>query len=692
MLFARGTPRAILAGAFAAALIVAALLSFRPAPAIDGVDGIDGLVTGAIGPAPVPVAAPVVLQALPPRLAGSDGFKAALALLDEEKYAAAYAAAQSLGALERHTVEWTAIFLGQGEIAPADVKAFGQDADGFAPASILRSRLEQALLKTDASGSDVMAYLGGTMPGSLEARIALATAYLEDGERQRATAIARTIWIEDFLDAASEAKVLAALGPLLTADDHWARAEHLMMHDRASGVERLFKFMTPAQKSLAVARNAVSRHAADAKQLLDAVDPAYRDNAAYIFSRAQRARQFELWDDAIAWLDKGPSSGQNAAEWWYERQGLVRELLSKGDAKRAYTVAAGYTAGPEGRLVEAHFHAGWIALSFLGEPAIAARQFAAMAKLSTLATSVTQANYWLGRARSATGDAGGATAAYTVAAQYGTVYYGLLARAALGLPAVELRQMPTWKDDEQTFESREVVRAIRLLIADGRRDVAAPLLRNLAQSLQSGGEFVLAARLAQQIDAHQLAISIADIADKRGAPLDLFSFPKDGLPDTHLAEIDKAAIYAVTRTESRFQANAVSSAGAQGLMQLMPSTARETAERLGVAYSEARLATDAAYNAQLGSSYLATQLKTYDGSLVLAAAAYNAGAGNANKWIAAFGDPRAANVDAVVWVELIPFQETRKYVQRVLGNYLVYRARLGLAPMDPVAAMRSIAG
>ena len=237
------------------------------------------------------------------------------------------------------------------------------------------------------------------------------------------------------------------------------------------------------------------------------------------------------------------------------------------------------------------------------------------------------------------------------------------------------------------------MQAIILQVADKQNDMAGVVLRKLAQDdLKDGGEFVLAARLAQKIDAHHLAITIADIADKRGMPLDLFSFPKDGLPTTKLADIDMAAIYAITRTESRFQTDAVSSSGALGLMQLMPGTAKETAKKIGVAYSPRKLTSDPEYNTQLGSSYLAAQLKTYDGSLLLAAAAYNAGAGNANKWIAAYGDPRASNVDPVVWVELIPFQETRKYVQRVVGNYLVYRARLGGSAISPITALHSIGG
>ncbi|MEO7220834.1 MAG: lytic transglycosylase domain-containing protein, partial [Devosia sp.] len=240
------------------------------------------------------------------------------------------------------------------------------------------------------------------------------------------------------------------------------------------------------------------------------------------------------------------------------------------------------------------------------------------------------------------------------------------------------------------FNRNEVVRAINLLVANGEKDKAGTLLRTLAQSLKTGGELVLAARLAQTIDAHHLAISIADIADQRGMPLDTFSFPKDGMPASKVAAVDAAAIYAVARQESRFQVNAVSSSGARGLMQLMPGTARETASKIGLAYSAAKLTSDPLYNTQLGASYLDRQLETYDGSLLLAAAAYNAGPGNANKWIAAFGDPRSSKVDPVVWVELIPFQETRKYVQRVFGNYMVYRARLGFEDGDLGKVMHSI--
>lgn len=682
-MFKAPQPRRVLAGLCAAALM-AGLPIPAEAPAIAN-DAIDQIITGSISG--TDDAAPRA------GAAASRGFAAALKLLDAKDYAGAYQAARGLeDDTERRAIQWAAIYYGNGDVPSASVERFIKDAPAFTRSGVIKTRLEQALTKEQPGADAVIAALAGSMPNTFDAQIALAEAYMASGKSDRAQKIARSMWVENFLDRATEDKVLAKFGTLLTRDDHWARAVHLMMNDRASAVERLLPFMSPAQKSLAVARNAVSRNDKNAKKLLDAVDPSMQKSPVFLFSRAQRARQFELWDDATAWLNRLGGNSPDADLVWNERRLLIRQLLGRGEVKKAFAAAESYKNGPEGRMVEAHFHAGWIALSFLKAPKAAAAQFEAMAKLATLPDSVTQASYWLGRARAALGDKAGAAEAYRTASRYSTLYYGQLARTELGLKPVELRDMPAWKPAEATFEAREVVRAVRLLADGGEKELAVPLLRSLVPELKEGSELLLAARLAQALDAHHLAITIADTAERRGTPLDLFNFPKDGLPATHLADTDPAAIYAIARQESRFQVDAVSSAGARGLMQLMPATAKETAGKLGLSYSASKLTSDASYNALLGSTYLKAQLQSFDNSLLLAAAAYNAGAGNARKWIGTFGDPRSAGIDPVVWVELIPVQETRKYVQRVLGNYLVYRARLGHDELSPTEALRRIPG
>lgn len=667
------------AGLIAAVLGLASLAPFSHATANDAIDTVT---TGSVTDGASTVAAD-------PR--GSADFREALAVLMAGDPVAAYTQARSLeDDVERRTIQWAAIYFHAGKIDAASIRRFAADAPDFATGSVFQTRIEQALVKAEPAPAAVIEALGDAMPKTIDGQIMLASAHLAQGETDRATSIAKSIWIDNFLTVQQETVVMEKLGGLLDREAHWARAMHLMMHDRARGSERLIPHLSAAQKSLVVARAAVSRNDANAKALLDSVDASMQGNPVFIFSRAQRARQFELWQSAVDWLAKAPDVVPDAEEWWYERRTLTRQLLDIGQPGLAYRAAADYDKGPEGRLVEAHFHAGWIALSFLDDAAGAKTHFAAMAGLATLPDSVTQANYWLARANVALGDTEAARIALDTAAGYGTVYYGQLARDELGHAGVEIRPLPQGPRDETLFGGNAIVRAVRLLAANGQASKAAPLLRGLGNGLTEGGDLLLAARLAQEIGAHHLAISIANSADQRGTPLDLYSFPKGGLPADLQLAADRAAVYAITRQESMFQIDAVSSAGARGLMQLMPGTARDVARKVGVDYSASRLVSDAAYNTLLGSTYLGTQLDRYDGSLVLAAAAYNAGPGNADKWIKAYGDPRAANVDPVIWVELIPFQETRTYVKRVLGNYLVYRERLGHSPVTLQQALRTI--
>ncbi|KRA51451.1 hypothetical protein ASD80_14770 [Devosia sp. Root635] len=658
------------------------ILSFAPFSHATANDTIDPVTTGSVkADATAPVA----------DAKGSAAFRAALAALVDGDPVAAYAQARALpDDVERRTIQWAAVYFNAGKIDYRSIQRLAADAPDFAAAGVYRTRIEQSIAKAEADPGAVVAALGGAIPNTIDGQIMLATAYLAQGETGRATSIAKSIWIDNFLTEEQEAVVLDTLGSLLDREAHWARAMHLMMHDRARGSERLLPYLSEAQTSLVVARAAVSRNDADAKALLDGVDPSMQANPVFIFSRAQRARQFELWQSAVDWLAKAPDVVPDAAEWWYERRTLLRKLLDIGQPGLAYRAAAEYDKGPEGRLVEAHFHAGWIALSFLDDAASAKAHFTAMAGLSTLPDSVTQANYWLARADIKLGDTEAGRAAFEAAARYGNVYYGQLARAELGRAGVDIRPLPDWQQSQALFDANPIVRAIRLLAANGQAGMAVPLLRNFGNGLSAGGDMLLAARLAQEIGAHHLAIGIANTADQRGTPLDLFSFPKDGLPSDAQLAADRAAVYAIARQESMFQVDAVSSAGARGLMQLMPGTAQDVARKVGVDYSASRLVSDAAYNALLGSTYLGAQLDRYDGSLVLAAAAYNAGPGNADKWIKAYGDPRADNVDPVIWVELIPFQETRTYVKRVLGNYLVYRQRLGDSPVPLQQALRTI--
>lgn len=643
----------------------------------------DPIVTASINPS---AEAPAMLPQ------GSGTFRRALDLVASGNYTDAYQLAASLpDDLERRTAQWAAIYYGNGSIDYATVARFAADAPDFASDALYRTRLEQSLVSSNPSPQTVLQYFGAAAPQTAKGQILLAAAYEATGAHDKAVKLARSMWANDTLDADTEKLALQQVGKLLTRDDHWSRTVNLLMTDQTTAAARMLPRLSGAQKSLAVAGIAVIDDASNAGTLLGKVDPSLKKSAVFYFMAAQHARLSNDFARALADLNAARGPLPAPAQWWYERRTLIRQLLLAGNAKSAFAAAASYTSGPEGRLVEARFHAGWIALAFLNDAKAAKPQFEKMIALSTLPDTVTQGNYWLGRTLLALGDIAGSKAAFEKAARYGTSYYGLLSRDALGLKGVTLRPMPAAAGSAAAFDAYDVVRGVKLLVANGHGDLAAPLLKNFAQALKDGGQLVLAARLAQTIDAHYLAIEIADLAEQRGAPLDLFSYPMDALPPTmKLADIDRAAVYAIARQESKFRIDAVSRSGARGLMQLMPGTAKEMAAKMGLAYSPARLVSDGQYNALIGSTYLAGQLKTFDGSLALAAAGYNAGAGNAAKWVTAFGDPRASNVDPVVWVELIPFEETRRYVEHVLANYVIYRARLGAEPISMSQALRRI--
>ena len=618
----------------------------------------------------------------------SAGFVAALGLVLEGKALEGFERADGLNDIaERRAAQWAAIHLHPDRIAPADILAFMREAPAYGGPQIMLARLETALDAADYAFDPIDAF-AGLEPRSARARLALARAQLEAGDRDAATATVRPLWTETVLDETLEAAILAGFDDLLTPEDHWARAGMLMMHDRIRAVERIADRLTPAQVTLLEARAATARNQRDGRAVLDRVDRSLREHPVYIYTRAQRARAAELYDQAADWLARQPEDAPESTLWWNERRLVAENLLAAGDAERAFEVVSGFSQGTPARMVEARFLGGFIAMVHLDDPARASGQFRSMTEHATIPDSITQANFWLARAEIALGNFEAADRAYGRAAQFPLVYYGQLARTELGLNGLPQRPLP----DEllpPTALASEILRAVNLLAANEGPGLASVLLRQFGVSASAPGDRIAAARLAERLGLHNVTIAIADAAERAGMPMDEFSFTRAGLPSGARFAAERAAVFAVARQESLFQRDAVSHAGARGLMQLMPGTAREVAGQLGLDYAAARLTSDPGYNVLLGSTYLSTQLERYSGSLLLAAAAYNAGPGNANRWLTRFGDPRGG-VDPIVWVEQIPFQETRKYVQRVLGNYLVYRHLLGEDPITVADAMRSI--
>jgi soluble lytic murein transglycosylase len=370
-----------------------------------------------------------------------------------------------------------------------------------------------------------------------------------------------------------------------------------------------------------------------------------------------------------------PTVLRDVDQWWIERRVLARKLLDLGNVKMAYEVVNG-AAAPlnENYRADQQFTAGWIALRFLHEPAVALAHFARIAEGVSNPITLARAFYWQGRAAEAAGHEREARGYYDSAARFPTAYYGQLARARLDLTEVTLRPLPAPAAD---LHGLEAARVFEMLYAVDARDVVASMAADLADKANDPAALTTLAEIAKQHNDARATLLIGKIALGRGFPLEQYAFPDFGVPDFQPIGPDVAryVVYSIVRQESAFNPKVVSGANAYGLMQVTPAAARDTAKRFNVTFDQRRLANDVNYNAQLGSAELGADLDFYRGSYILAFVAYNAGRGRARDWIAQYGDPRDPKVDPIDWIERIPISETRFYIQRVMENMQVYRAR-----------------
>ena len=404
---------------------------------------------------------------------------------------------------------------------------------------------------------------------------------------------------------------------------------------------------------------------------------ASRDNGALRYDLARYYRRSEQ-DDKVVEILKSPTAElDHPKRWWTERAIQVRRLLREGDAQGAYRLARDHKQSGDGDFAEAEWLAGWIALRFTKQPALAREHFQRLAAVASYPVSKARGAYWQGRAAQDLGDAAAANRYYAEAASYPTTFYGQFAGARLGrLSFVLPASVDATPAEKAAFDKREVVRAARLLGRIGSDEVARPFVADLFRKADSPGEALLAGKLAVDLHHPELAVRGFKFSKR---PLDValaIGYPMIDVPGGMGAE--RALILGLVRQESEFYAKAVSPAGARGLMQLMPTTAQRTAKSLKIRFQKDKLTDDPRYNLKLGSAHLAELIADWQGSYVLALAAYNAGSGAVARWIETNGDPRGGTDDGVIdWIESIPYSETRNYVQRVLEAFQVYRTRLG---------------
>ena len=549
-------------------------------------------------------------------------------------------------------------------------------------------RAEEAISLSALGPAERVAWfesIGGPVSGA--GRVALAEAYRRSGDMEKAAGHIRDAWRGNTLDQSTTNEVLQTYGSYLTREDHEARADFLLWTAQHTAAGRLKPYLGSDWQRLVDARSSLQLRRSGVDSAVDAVPASLQNHPGLLYDRAKWRRRAGQQESAYVPLlaqingaDVPPAGRDNL---WNERGVAVRDALKDREFQTAYQLSAAHGMDDGTDFAEAEWIAGWIALRHLNQPARALTHFENLAEGVSTPISLARAWYWAGRSHEALNAPEAANAAYEEAAKYPFVYYGQLAAEKVGKTQLYLEAQSAVTDEErQAFEDRPLVQALKLLAENGQSGEFRQFAYHLDDMLESEADYLLLSELASDYLYADIGVRGAKAGLAKGIVATEAAFP---VPDYELVReprVERAMMYALSRQESEMNPSAVSHANARGLMQFIPSTAQAEARNLGLPYKTSWLTDDPGYNMTLGGAHLDTLLNQFNGSYIMTAAAYNAGASRPRRWVNEYGDPRTGEVDAIDWVEFIPFSETRNYVQRVLENTQVYRQRLSGEPVD----------
>ena len=626
-------------------------------------------------------------QVAPALAENATAMKRALAAAGAKDWTGAEAAARQSGPLAVDLVLWQRLRAGQGTWT--DYRDFAARNANW-PGMELFWRRGEAVLRPDLPALEVLAWFGDRRPLTLNG----ATAWIAAQPPDKRAAAAADFWVHSAaMEPADETAFLAAHGAAV-AQHHPERLTALLDAGEWAAAERMLPLVSGAGADLARARIAVQARRTGVDALILALPQRQRDDAGLALDRFRwriATKQGDLARDLMLERSSSADALRDPKSWASRRKDYARAALRAGDWALAEKLAAHHYL-PEGDEdgYELDWLAGYAALR-AGAPDRAAQYFALLPVANTGPITLSRTHYWQGRAAEAQGNADAAHAAYARAATQQTAFYGQLAAErigvpmdpALAIPGRAVETVPDWRGS--TLSENPVFQAGVWFIAAGDPQQGQRFFLHLAQS-SAPEDIARMARLMLELHRPWDALRLGKAAAGKGGVWPAIYYPLTGLENNDLG-LPPDLVLSIARRESEFNHTVSSPAGAKGLMQVMPDTARQMAGVIGEPYDLPRLTTDAAYNARLGAAYLHGLRDRFGGSIALVAAGYNAGPGRSVRWLRDFGDLREAGpdgADPVDWVEMIPFDETRTYVMRVAESLPMYRARIAGHPVPLV--------
>ena len=554
--------------------------------------------------------------------------------------------------------------------------------------SQIREQAEQAIAGSTLSPQariDWFAGHGGAQTG--EGYFALAKAYEALGKREAALIEVRKLWHGATLSQDLSRQVLTHYQSDLNEMDHQQRADFLLWTRQTSAASRMKPLVNRGWQTLIEARSRLIRRSRSVDAAIEAVPAGLASHPGLLFDRAvwrRRARMTDRVAPLLREIDGADVPLAGRSRLWREKNLQVRSALKAQDWTLAYALSAphGMTRGKS--FADAEWMAGWVALRHLGQAEQALEHFKSLEAGVSTPISLSRAQYWQGRAYEALGQTPQANTAYAAAAAHSFTYYGQLAAEKVNDQTIALQTQIVVTDlDRANFTARSEVKAMRLFAENGWEASFRKFAYHLDDHLTRPQDFELLAEFGREYHYADIGVRGAKAGLAQGIVAPDAAYPVVTYPLLREPEVERSLMLALARQESEMNPAARSHANARGLMQFIPRTARLEATKRGLPYRTSWLTDDPGYNMTLGGAHLDSLLGEFNGSYIMTAAAYNAGASRPRRWVNEYGDPRAGDVDPIDWVEFIPFSETRNYVQRVLENTQIYRHRLSGEP-EPI--------
>ena len=585
-------------------------------------------------------------------------------------------------------IQWRHLLTKGNKASYYDYKTFIDNNEDYPRIGRVKYLAEHKLSTDTISPKKIIDWFGPSEPLSGFGKMILGESFILTGNMQKGTSLIKEGWVTAELSKSELRFYRKKFKKYLDADDYVKRADYLAWNNKYWDLKRLLRYLPKDYELLYTARQLLMSKSYGVDNAISKVPSKFKNDAGLNYDRLKWRRKRGRVDSSLEILLNIKNTKDYLVrpdKWWIEREIISRSLIYKKKYELAYKVASKHalTEGPE--LAAAEWMSGWIALSFLDDPLLAKDHFENFYNNVGYPISVSRGAYWLAKTYQKLGKQDLAKEWFEKAANYLTTYYGQLAFMEINPnKTFELsKDMEVKKDYREYFFKKELVKIIYLLDELNEDKYTKHILRHLANDDINNGSEILAAELATNIDRFDFAIQIAKIASYEKRFHNKFNYPIISTPNyINGRKIpDTAFILSIIRQESEFDLSANSHAGAKGLMQLMPYTAKLVAKQANLPYSKSRLTKDAEYNINLGSHYIAGLILEYDGAYPFAIAAYNAGPKRVRYWKKINKNPQKKQINYVDWIELIKFKETRNYVQRVLENYNVYRYILEQKPV-----------